>query len=127
MVSLVGTQRRIDMTYIVTQLCQGCKDPSCVEVCPVSCFYEVTKPSAEMPDQLYISPDECIDCGACEPECPWEAICEDDATPAALKGALELNRKSDEQRALFKAAEHHKKAQPSTDQVAENKRKYRVE
>ena len=52
------------MTYVVTENCIKCKYMDCVEVCPVDCFYEGE-------NMLVINPDECIDCGACEPECPW--------------------------------------------------------
>lgn len=55
------------MTYIVTDNCVKCKYTDCVEVCPVDCFYEGE-------DMLVINPDECIDCGVCEAECPAEAI-----------------------------------------------------
>jgi NAD-dependent dihydropyrimidine dehydrogenase PreA subunit len=55
------------MTYIVTDACIKCKYMDCVEVCPVDCFYEGE-------NFLAISPDECIDCGVCEPECPVDAI-----------------------------------------------------
>ena len=55
------------MTYIVTDACVRCKFMDCVEVCPVDCFYEGE-------NFLAISPDECIDCGVCEPECPVDAI-----------------------------------------------------
>src|SRR5688572_10786847 len=55
------------MSYVVSASCTWCKARSCVVVCPVDCFYE-----DEL--QLYIHPDECIDCGACEPECPSTAI-----------------------------------------------------
>ncbi len=55
------------MTYIVTENCIKCKYMDCVEVCPVDCFYEGE-------NMLVIHPDECIDCGVCEPECPVEAI-----------------------------------------------------
>ncbi len=71
------------MTYIVNDLCIKCKYMDCVEVCPVDCFYE----GANM---LVISPEECIDCGVCEPECPAEAI-----TPDSEPGAgrwVEQNR-----------------------------------
>jgi len=51
------------MPYVITEACIGVKDRACVDVCPVDCIYEGE-------DQLYIHPDECIDCGACEPECP---------------------------------------------------------
>jgi ferredoxin len=55
------------MTYVVTENCIKCKYMDCVEVCPVDCFYE----GSEM---LVIQPEECIDCGVCEPECPADAI-----------------------------------------------------
>ncbi len=58
------------MTYVVIDNCVKCKHTTCVEVCPVDCFYEG-------PDMLVINPDECIDCGVCEPECPVEAIVPD--------------------------------------------------
>ena len=55
------------MTYIVNESCIRCKLMDCVEVCPVDCFYEGE-------NMLVIHPDECIDCGVCEPECPVDAI-----------------------------------------------------
>ena len=55
------------MAYVIAEPCIGTKDASCVAVCPVDCIYEGD-------DQYYINPDECIDCGACEPECPVSAI-----------------------------------------------------
>ncbi len=58
------------MTYIVVENCIKCKYMDCVEVCPVDCFYEGE-------NMLVINPDECIDCGVCEPECPAEAIVPD--------------------------------------------------
>ena len=59
------------MTYIVKDECIKCKLTDCVEVCPVDCFYEGE-------NMLVINPDECIDCGVCEPECPIDAIVSDD-------------------------------------------------
>jgi ferredoxin len=58
------------MTYVVTDICIMCKYTDCVEVCPVDCFYEGE-------NMLVINPDECIDCGVCEPECPIGAIIPD--------------------------------------------------
>ena len=58
------------MTYIVTDGCIKCKYTDCVEVCPVDCFHEVK-------EMVIINPDECIDCGVCEPECPIDAIISD--------------------------------------------------
>lgn len=70
------------MTYVVTEDCIRCKHMDCVEVCPVDCFYEGE-------NMLVIHPEECIDCGVCEPECPVEAILPD-TEPEATKW-LELN------------------------------------
>ncbi|CAK0767437.1 Ferredoxin-2 [Azospirillaceae bacterium] len=58
------------MPYVVTDVCIKCKFTDCVEVCPVDCFYEGE-------NMVVIHPDECIDCGVCEPECPVEAIVPD--------------------------------------------------
>ncbi len=55
------------MVFVVTDNCIKCKYTDCVEVCPVDCFYEGE-------NMIVINPDECIDCGVCEPECPIEAI-----------------------------------------------------
>lgn len=71
------------MAYVVTENCIKCKYTDCVEVCPVDCFYEGE-------NFLVINPDECIDCGVCEPECPAEAIFPD-SEPLAAKWA-EFNR-----------------------------------
>jgi ferredoxin len=72
------------MTFAVTEACIRCKYTDCVEVCPVDCFYEGE-------NMLVIHPDECIDCGVCEPECPAEAIVADTADGAARW--VELNAK----------------------------------
>lgn len=74
------------MAHVVTEPCIGVKDKACLEVCPVPCFYEDEK-------QLYIHPDECTDCGSCEPECPVEAIFLDEDVPAKWKAFIELNAK----------------------------------
>ena len=70
------------MTYVVTDACIKCKYTDCVEVCPVDCFYEGE-------NMLVIHPDECIDCGVCEPECPADAIKPD--TEPGLEKWLEVN------------------------------------
>jgi ferredoxin len=70
------------MTYVVTDACIRCKYMDCVEVCPVDCFYEGE-------NMLVIHPDECIDCGVCEPECPVDAIRPD--TESGLERWLEVN------------------------------------
>lgn len=75
------------MTYVVTEDCIKCKHMDCVEVCPVDCFYEGE-------NMLVIHPDECIDCGVCEPECPAEAILPD--TESEAEKWLELNKQYSE-------------------------------
>jgi len=72
------------MAFVVTDNCILCKYTDCVEVCPVDCFYEG-------PNFLVIDPDECIDCALCEPECPAEAIFEEDDIPSDQKHFIELN------------------------------------
>lgn len=101
------------MTYVVTKPCLGTKDRSCVEVCPVDCFYDIQK--QELNDQygaapkfadddsekknpdygmLMIHPDECINCGACETECPVEAIYEDAGVPEEYQEFVKLNEET---------------------------------
>ncbi len=72
------------MTYLVTESCINCKYQDCVTVCPVDCFYEGE-------NILVIHPDECIDCGVCEPECPVDAIVPD--TDVDDQKWLEINTK----------------------------------
>ena len=81
----VKRQPRTRMPYIIAEPCIGLKDRSCVDVCPVDCIYEGE-------DQLYIHPDECIDCGACEPECPVTAIFPEEDTPPQWKSYIAKNR-----------------------------------
>ncbi|MFQ6673402.1 MAG: ferredoxin family protein [Fidelibacterota bacterium] len=83
------------MTYIITEPCVGVCDTACVEVCPVDCIHgpyatddagagakELLEAGKSVDGlQLYINPEECIDCGACEPECPVEAIFEESEVP----------------------------------------------
>jgi len=72
------------MTYIVAEPCVKCKYTDCVDVCPVDCFREGE-------NFLVIDPDECIDCGACVPECPTEAIFSEDDLPEKWSEYTELN------------------------------------
>ena len=91
-----GLQAERSMTYVVTEACIRCKYMDCVEVCPVDCFYEGD-------NMLVIHPDECIDCGVCEPECPVDAILPD--TETAAERWLELNRDYSQ-----RLAQHHPQA-----------------
>ena len=73
------------MTYVITSSCADIKDMSCIEECPVDCIYEGDR-------KLYIHPRECIDCGACEPVCPVDAIYPDRTLPAGKSADKEDNR-----------------------------------
>ena len=66
------------MTYVIAQACVDVKDKACIEECPVDCIYEGDR-------MLYIHPDECVDCGACEPVCPVNAIFYEDDLPGDQK------------------------------------------
>lgn len=72
------------MTFVVTDNCQRCRFTDCVAVCPVDCFHG----DAEM---LYIDPNECIDCGACVPECPVEAIFDETQLPDGKQDWIKIN------------------------------------
>ncbi len=72
------------MPYVVAEPCIKCKYTDCVEVCPVDCFYEG-------PNFLVIHPDECIDCGACEPACPTKAIFPEESLPPQWTEYVALN------------------------------------
>ena len=72
------------MTYVIAEPCIDIKDRSCVDVCPVDCIHEAGR-------ILVIDPEECIDCGACEPECPVEAIFPEDVLPDKWSPFVEIN------------------------------------
>ena len=104
------------MTYVVTESCIKCKYTDCVEVCPVDCFYEG-------PEFLVIHPDECIDCGLCEPECPIEAIFADDELPANQIEFVEINARLAD---VYENITEAKEPLPDADNFKdlENKREY---
>ena len=79
------------MPHIVTEPCYGCKNTICVTVCPVDCFHEDEK-------SLWIDPDECIDCAACVPECPVDAIVEESMVEDKWKHFIQIN--ADKSRSL---------------------------
>ncbi|WP_405610824.1 ferredoxin family protein [Streptomyces sp. NBC_01511] len=72
------------MTYVIAEPCVDIKDKACIEECPVDCIYEG-------PRMLYIHPDECVDCGACEPVCPVEAIFYEEDVPQEWAGYTSAN------------------------------------
>ncbi|MGW4597178.1 ferredoxin [Streptomyces sp. NPDC004457] len=73
------------MTFVIAQPCIDVKDKACIEECPVDCIYEG-------PRKMYIQPDECVDCGACEPVCPVEAVFYQDDLPADWADYLGVER-----------------------------------
>ena len=101
------------MTYVVTDNCIGCKHTDCVEVCPVDCFYEGE-------NVLVIHPDECIDCGVCEPECPVDAIFSEDELPEDQIDFIEINAELSE---VWPNITEEKDQLPEADEYAEIKDK----
>ena len=76
------------MTYVIAEPCIDVIDQACVSVCPVDCIHF----DQGVDRILYIDPDECIDCGACEPECPVTAIFPEEDVPGNLKQYVQINR-----------------------------------
>jgi NAD-dependent dihydropyrimidine dehydrogenase PreA subunit len=80
------------MTYVIAEPCVNTKDTACVEVCPVDCIHPTKDdPDFDAEDMLYIDPEECIDCGACAPECPVDAIFDENELPGQWASYLERN------------------------------------
>ena len=82
------------MPHIIAEPCVGVCDTACVEVCPVDCIHptkEEWDDDSKENKQLYIHPEECIDCGACVPECPVEAIFEEDDLPDQWNNYIKIN------------------------------------
>ena len=101
------------MTFVVTEKCIKCRYSDCVEVCPVSCFYEGE-------NMLVINPDECIDCGVCEPECPIEAIKSDEELSPGEEKWLDINAKYS---ALWPNITKTKAPLPEADEFANKENK----
>ena len=74
------------MTYIIAEPCINVKDGDCIDVCPVDCIY-----TTEEANMMYINPEECIDCAACEPVCPVTAIFSEDAVPGDQQEFIAIN------------------------------------
>jgi ferredoxin len=113
------------MAWVITRMCRDCVDQSCVEVCPVDCIYAYDGDDGEaFPNQLYIDPEECINCGVCEPECPWEAIFEDEQVPDVFQEDIALNARIMEVKQEFSVPEVQEKDKPTPEQIEENKEKW---
>ena len=81
------------MTYVIAEPCIDTKDTACVDVCPVDCIHPTKNEAEEFEkeNKLYIDPEECIDCGACEPVCPVEAIFAEDDVPDSQREFIQMN------------------------------------
>ncbi|NLT06030.1 MAG: 4Fe-4S binding protein [Solirubrobacterales bacterium] len=80
------------MAYVINEPCIGVKDASCVEVCPVDCIHPTPDEADwDTVDQLFIDPDECIDCDACVEACPVDAITPEDMVPERWRRFIDLN------------------------------------
>ena len=114
------------MTWVITSLCRDCLDISCVEVCPVDCIVQYKGDGAAdgWPNQLFIDPEECINCGVCEPECPWEAIFEDEQVPEVFSADTPLNAKIVDTRDDFEVPEKPDIEAPTPEQIKANKEKW---
>ena len=108
-----GEKGSYPMTHTVCQPCYDCKYTDCVAVCPVECFYMDEK-------MLYIDPADCIDCEACVPECPVEAIFAEDDVPDAQQAFIAKNR---ELAAKWKPIIERKPAPADADEWAKVKEK----
>lgn len=104
------------MAFIVTESCIQCKHTDCVEVCPVDCFYEG-------PNFLVINPNECIDCGLCEPECPVDAIFSEDELPADQIKFIEINEQLSKE---WPNITQKKDALPQADKYKNQKDKFNL-
>jgi ferredoxin len=113
------------MAYVITRLCVDCKDTACADVCPVECIYEYTgDDKSGWANQLYINPDECIDCTNCEPACPWKAVFEEDEVPDVFTADTDLNYKIVDHMDDFEVATIRKGPAPTVDEIEENYKKY---
>jgi ferredoxin len=83
------------MAYVINEPCIGTKGISCVEVCPVDCIHPTPdEPGFDEADQLYIDPEECIDCDACVEACPVDAIASEDQVPPERRHYIQRNAAS---------------------------------
>ena len=114
------------MIFVITEPCVGVCDTACVEVCPVDCIvqHKDKGDAAGFKNQLYIDPEECINCGVCEPECPWEAIFEDEQVPEIFAADTAENAKIVETRDDFEVPDKEDVDPPTAEQIAENKAKH---
>ena len=117
------------MTFVITRLCRDCKDMGCVSICPKDCILE-HRPSSgqsDLPNQLFIDPEECIDCNACVAECPWEAIFPDADVPTEFAPDVALNAIVRSRREEFRTPEVTPRPSPDIEALRENRRRWGLE
>jgi ferredoxin len=105
------------MTWVIGPLCTDRMDTACVEVCPVNCIHRYLGDDPDIPkNQLLVDPEVCIDCGVCEPACPWETIYQDTAVPEEFQQYIEINARIAGQQAIESPDED--KPQPTAESGA---------
>jgi ferredoxin len=116
------------MAYVITRLCRDCVDGSCIPVCPVDDTIVQHRPKdriSELPNQLVINPDTCIDCGCCVPECPWEAIVHEDDVPELFRDDIALNALTTAKPDEFVAASIRTSRKPTSEEIEANKQRWK--
>ena len=111
------------MALVISRLCRDCVDGACTTVCPTDCIWEHRPEgrASELPNQLFIFPDDCVDCGACIPECPWEAIYFEDEVPNAFREDVALNARTAAHPEEYAVAGDREAAIPAAAAVEANK------
>lgn len=114
------------MAFVITRLCRDCVDGDCVDECPVECIMVHRPPpgSPELPNQLFIDPENCISCMKCEPACPWQAIYDEDDVPPEFAEDVALNALAHSRAGEFDVAVNRLTERPSPEEVEANKRKW---
>ncbi len=114
------------MPWVITRLCADCQDTACVKVCPVDCIYGLTVEDGNYHKQLFIQPEECINCAACEPECPWGAIFEDSSVPQIFQEDIGINARVFEAhlKEEFTITPEPIKSHPSPQEIESNYKKW---
>jgi ferredoxin len=114
------------MAFVITRLCQDCVDGACVDVCPKDCILEhrPADGTSELPRQLFIDPEECISCGICVPECPWEAITDEGDVPPEFHADIALNALSAERSRGFDVPVERLRRGATQEEVDKNKQRW---
>jgi ferredoxin len=114
------------VAVVITRLCQDCVDGACVDVCPTEAIVEhrPADRASELPNQLYVDPNLCISCNICLPECPWEAIFDEDDVPSAFAADIALNRRAFEQSSEYHVPVQRLRRGASAEEVTRNREKW---